>query len=445
MGFVNGQALPAGDSGAQPRVVVKMTPPKGPSLLSAGDAVATLLALAPDVPARPYFNQPGAFTDAPGDAERRLVDFVAVDVDSRADGEALAARLNARTEVEIAFVEGGPTPPPAAPTGTNPRATNQGYLDAAPKGIDARWAWVNATGQSVGFVDLEQGWTLTHQDLSAAKITLISGLNHAFPGHGTAVLGEVAAVDNNLGVVGIDFAGRARVISQWRTASNYDTAAAILAASQAMAAGDVLLLEAQTTYSTTGQAFVPVEVEDQVFAAIQVAVERGIIVVEAAGNGSVDLDTFRTVAGKAILDRNSADFRDSGAIMVGAASSSTPHRRMNFSNFGSRIDCYAWGENVETCGDGGTGNANATYTSGFGGTSSASPIVTGAALLIQSWARAQGRRYTPRQMRDLLSDSQLNTQSAASADEIGVMPNLRKILTQEQQAVAAPPAAVTVA
>ena len=36
----------------------------------------------------------------------------------------------------------------------------QNYLDAAPTGIDARWAWTQAggEGQGVGVVDLEQGW-----------------------------------------------------------------------------------------------------------------------------------------------------------------------------------------------------------------------------------------------------------------------------------------------
>ena len=34
--------------------------------------------------------------------------------------------------------------------------------------------------------------------------------------------------------------------------------------------------------------------------------------------------------------------------MVGAGSSSFPHERMWFSNYGSRIDVYGWGENVDT-------------------------------------------------------------------------------------------------
>ena len=62
--------------------------------------------------------------------------------------------------------------------------------------------WV---GASVGFVDLEQGWTLTHEDLPA--IALLPGVSqdvNATPRrHGTAVMGIAAGVDNTKGIIGI--------------------------------------------------------------------------------------------------------------------------------------------------------------------------------------------------------------------------------------------------
>ena len=60
--------------------------------------------------------------------------------------------------------------------------------------------------------------------------------------------------------------------------------------------------------------------------------------------------------------------------MVGAAITAAPHRRLSFSNYGSRIDCYAWGQNVYLRRRLG-GDATNTYTASFGGTSGASPIV----------------------------------------------------------------------
>lgn len=333
--------------------------------------------------------------------------------------------------VETAYVEGGPTPPPLNPS-DDPRSANQGYLDAAPNGIDARWLWPSANGSGIGFVDLEQGWALDHEDLAAANITVISGVSQDYHGHGTAVLGEVVQVDNTIGGIGIAPGATARVVSQWRTASTYNTAEAILSAVAQMSSGDVLLLEAQTSYPTES-GYVPVEVEQAVFDAIQFATSQGIVVVEAGGNGSVDLDAFQDVNGKQILNRASGDFRDSGAILVGAASSTAPHQRLYFSNYGSRVDCFAWGENIDTTGDGWTGTNPQTYTTSFGGTSGASPIVTGAALLLQSWRVAGGKeRYTPNALRSLLSNTTLNTASAnPGADRIGVMPNLRAIINQE--------------
>lgn len=354
--------------------------------------------------------------------------YYAIECPDGVEPEELARSVSAWPNVEIAYVEGGPVPPPLNPS-DDPRNTNQGYLDAAPSGIDARWAWENSDGSGIGFVDLERGWTLNHEDLGAANITVISGLNQDFHGHGTAVLGEVVAVDNSVGGIGIAPGAIARVVSQWRTAFTYNTAEAILSAAATMNAGDVLLLEAQTSYPTaTG--YVPVEVEQAVFDVIQFATSQGIVVVEAGANGSVDLDAFQDVNGKQILNRNSPDFKDSGAIMVGAASSTAPHQRLSFSNFGSRIDCFAWGQNIDTCGDGWMATDTNLYTTSFGGTSGASPIIVGAALLLQSWRTSQNNnRFTPSELRDLLSNPSLNTQSADPAsDRIGVMPNLRKLM-----------------
>jgi serine protease len=363
--------------------------------------------------------------------------YFAIEVPTGTDPEALAKAIGAWRTVETAYVEGGPTPPPVVNALDDPRSANQGYLDAAPDGIDAEYAWPQAgglgfaggDGTGIRFVDLEQGWTLNHEDLAAAGITLISGVSQAYFGHGTSVLGEIAAVDNTLGCVGIAPAVGARVVSQYRTATTYSTADAILSAIANMSFGDVLLLEAQTSYpGVTG--YLPVEVEDAVYDAIRLGTALGIVIVEAGGNGSNDLDTFVTSGGAQVLNRASAGFRDSGAIMVGAASSTSPHTPMWFTNFGSRIDCFGWGENIDTTGDGFTGNLTTSYTSTFGGTSGASPIVSGAALVLQGIAQDQlGYRFSPGQIRAMLADPATGTLSQAPAtDRIGVMPNLRAII-----------------
>lgn len=457
MGIIDGRAPRPVEEDSPKQVVIKLR--KGVSPAEAERALAQLerrggkardlaaevgsLVFAPYVPERdlgaPEAEGGDASVRAPGAGEQsarskgwgELRRYLAAIPPIGSDPQAVSEALAELEEVESAYVAGGPTPPPVNAT-DDPRAMNQGYLDEAPGGIDARFAWGHTDGLAVGLVDLERGWTLNHEDLASAGITLISGVNKDYQGHGTAVLGQIVGVDNTLGVVGIAPRASARVVSQWRTITSYNTAAAIASAAAVMSAGDVLLLEAQTSHpNATG--YVPVEVEDAVYDAIRAATDDGIIVVEAGGNGSVDLDAFSNSAGKRILNRTHADFRDSGAIMVGAASSAAPHTRLSFSNFGSRIDCYAWGEGIETTGDGWTGTSTTAYTSTFGGTSGASPIVTGAALLLQSWGRARGAPYSPSVMRSVLSNTSLNTPSASpGTDRIGVMPNLRAIIESQR-------------
>lgn len=337
--------------------------------------------------------------------------------------------LRALELVETAYVM-RPGPPPAVNPADDSRSVNQGYLGPAPNGIDARYAWgfAGGDGAGVGFVDMEQGWNLNHEDLAAAGIALMSGINNTYPWHGTSVLGEIAMVDNALGGVGIAPAATGRVVSQWRTAASYNTADAILSAVASMAFGDVLLLEAQEYDPVGGLYYWPVEIVDGTYDAIRLATALGIVIVEAGCNGGYDLDAYANLSGKKIFDRASTDFRDSGAIMVGAGSSAAPHTRLSFSNFGSRIDCYAWGENIDTASTDNAGTDNTLYTTAFGGTSGASPMIVGAAVIVQGLAQAAlGYRFSPGELRRILAST--GTASAnPAADEIGIMPDLRAII-----------------
>ncbi len=344
--------------------------------------------------------------------------------------------FNALDEVDFAYRELEATDPAVNPA-DDPYNVSQNYQDAAPVGIDARWAWtqLNGEGAGVGFVDLEQGWFLNHEDYASKSPTLLYGDNRDGIGtyvgnHGTAVLGEVAADDNTVGVVGIaPSVASVNVTSHWDTDSSTsgNVADAIAGALPTLQAGDVLLLEIQ-------KSFLPTETDVADFDAIRLAVALGIIVVEAAGNGSTDLDNYTDGGGNFVLNRGSVDFTDSGAIMVGAALSPLPHNRKAASNYGSRIDCYAWGENVTTAGygdlDDGGGDNTKSYTNTFKNTSAASPIISGAALILQGlYAANTAQRLSPLRMRELLSDPLTGTaQGGDVAGNIGVMPDLRAII-----------------
>jgi len=350
------------------------------------------------------------------------------------DPEELLKHLVSWSTVDAAWRAPDPQAPPVTP-GDDPRFPNQGYLDPAPDGIDAEYAWTIAGGDGAGqnFVDIEWGWTLNHEDLVAHGISLLSGVNNGYEGHGTAVLGEVAAVDNTIGCVGITPAvASVNVIGQWRTASDYDIADAILDACGHIGFGDVLLLEAHDNYN--GFTLVPVEAYDDTYEMIRLATALGIIVVEAGGNGGEDLDLVTNPGGDNFFDPTDPSFRDSGAIIVGAASAAAPHERMGFSSHGARVDCYGWGEGVDTCGDGWQGTSTTAYTGSFGGTSSASPIVSSAALAVQGMVEAAaGLQLSPAQMRAVLTNPATSTPSDdPPVDRIGVMPNLRAIIEDGQ-------------
>lgn len=332
-----------------------------------------------------------------------------------------------------------PAPPAVPPPGDIPPTTpdfaaQQGYLGPAPGGIDAHYAWTvpGGRGEGIYIVDIEYEWRDTHEDLEAALGGKICWTpKGAWIDHGTAVLGEVIAGDNAYGVTGIVNRARVGMATQDPVGLSNSVARAINCAASHMQAGDVMLLEAQTT-GPRGN-YVPVEWDQAEFDAIQAATALGISVVEAAGNGNENLDDA-VFGGK--FDRA---VRDSGAIIVGAGatpSSGQPDRsRLSFSTYGSRVDVQGWGELVTTSGYGdlfqGGGDPNQGYTRTFNGTSSASPIVTGAAVALQGVQKAGGGSpLAPEDVRRILTETGTPQQAGPYSGQIGPRPNLRLAIEQ---------------
>ncbi|PGQ47665.1 S8 family peptidase [Bacillus thuringiensis] len=371
-----------------------------------------------------------------------LLNYYIVETQDDIDVQALLTKIEKSSLVETAYLQEEEAPPAERLPNLSvnpydePRLTRQGYLEPAPLGINAPYAWSIKGGDGKGttFVDMEYGWLFSHEDLVNQKIELISGQNKSeHHDHGTSVLGIVSAEDNNIGGIGIAPKAKVKVVSQIRDNGNYNTADAILSAVNNMQAGDILLLEAQATYDGYGDKnYFPVEVKPDIFDAIRMGTNKGIIIIEAGANGGNDLDQFRDRNGKQVLNRNSPDFKDSGAIMVGAASARVPHKRSYFSNYGSRVDVYGWGNAVDTTDAKPSEFITNLYTSSFAGTSSASPIIAGAAASIQGIAKNnQGKVYTPSQIRAILSDPSTGTKSNDPiSDKIGVLPDLKAILSK---------------
>ncbi|HEX5754554.1 MAG TPA: S8 family peptidase [Archangium sp.] len=356
-----------------------------------------------------------------------------------ADVNEWVMRLNALDSVEIAYAEAATEPAwfglEVSGQSSTPTAGYeglQGYLEAAPGGIDARYAWAvpGGTGTGVRIVDVEGAWNGTHEDLPRFFYTGGVQFNDlGWRNHGTAVMGVMAGQANGYGVTGVSYGaqvGHEGVAGQ-------SIASAITRAALVAGKGGVVLLQLQArgprstrdcTCNTSQCDEVPLEYWRANFDAIAQATASGVHVVEAAGNGSVDLDS---PVYRGAFDRS---MRDSGAIFVAAGTADT-HAPMCWTNHGSRVDVYAWGEKVVTLGYGDLSSAGEDrwYTGTFSGTSSAAPIVVGAVANLQGIANAAGKGpLEPRALRELLRAT--GTPQATDAKQIGTMPNLREAIPQ---------------
>lgn len=386
--------------------------------------------------------------------------------------EALADDLRNAPSVTAAYIKPASEPPvnrmypSAAPpaVSTPDFSTRQNYLDAAPGGVDARFAWTQPGGKGadVNIVDVEGEWQLRHEDLLANNRGLLGGTmpnDPAWRNHGTAVLGILNGTENSRGITAICPEAKVGVVSIF--GGNRTSSAAIREAADQLRAGDILLIELHRPGPSYGfqsdsyqRGYIAVEWWPDDFEAIQYAINRGVIVVEAAGNGAEDLDA-------AIYDVPAPGFPagwlnpfkranlDSGAILVGAGAPPPgihgrtlygPDRsRLDFSNYGASLDAQGWGREVTSSGYGdlqGGLEENLWYTDTFAGTSSASPIVVGALACAQGMRRASGQApLTPAQARDLLRATGSPQQEAPgypAAQRIGNRPDLRALIAAAQ-------------
>ncbi len=348
----------------------------------------------------------------------------------------LATQLNGLPEVEfveISAIDRLPeTPASDIPPTSSLLTVNQAYRSGL-QGIDVDYAVShhNAKGHaSLKISDCEYAYNPNHEDLSGL-ITLQPGVQSmsAVSGgseHGTAVLGILGAAENPYGMTGSAtlcplqfFADQATL-----TGSVIQTRpACITAALAASAVGDIVMLEMQE-YGPNNNNYVPAEYSTTVWSVVKTGTDAGVVVIAAAGNGSEDLDGS--------LYQSYRNRGDSGAIIVGAGN--RKRERLGFSTHGSRVDVQGWGGTVATLayGDLATygGDPNQTYTAFFNGTSSATPIVTSAAAVIQGVAiRDQGERLSPSEMRTLLKTTG-RPQTGDTSTEIGPLPNLAAAIPQ---------------
>lgn len=313
--------------------------------------------------------------------------------------------------------------------------SRQTYLEDSPSGVGARQAWTfeGGRGQRVNLVDLELGFHREHEDLRRVAKNAPLAPDDS---HGTMSLGVCCADDNDFGITGI-----APGAEPWFESVRNDEAleveyplasAAIWKWVERLCPGDVILLELEGDYrySIPGAKgyltnTLPIERSPDVAAAIADAQKKSIYVVQAAGNGGLDLGLFGLESW-------------TGAIMVGAGDPET-HKWVEGTNYGCRVDVQGWGRKVVSTA---SSKASATlsrgrglkwrsqcYTQSFDGTSSATAMVAGIVACLSGIARASGVVLTPREMRDLLADGDT---SYTGDRNIGPVPDLEKAITSLQ-------------
>jgi len=407
-------------------------------------AVRRRIEVAATLPKEP---EPKKFAKKGMDTEFIQSGFVQVVPKKGTDARKMARELNQKGAVWKAYV--APRPVPAAvlngsQVGSRNFEPSQGYLHSAPNGIGAMEVWplAGAKGAGITICDIEGNWNRRHEDLPSG-IPLIGGTvidDLGWRNHGTAVLGEMISIPDVRGTVGISHGAKAAVHSAVINGV-FNAAGAITGATEVLKAGDVILIELQAT-GPNGK-YVAMQFWPDIFTAIAAATAKGITVVEAAGNGDENFDL-------AIFNGTGLQ-KDSGAVVVGAgipptnhfdvdsayASIGVPRSRIWFSNYGRIVNVQAWGWHVTTLGYGdaqGGSTENTWYTLRFSGTSSASPIVTGAVACLQGRAKSKnGGPMTPAKVRNILMATGTPQEAGPGVpltQHIGPQPNLPKAMAQ---------------
>jgi hypothetical protein len=437
----------------------------------------------------------------PGYKPPDLLKYFQITGPERTDWEAVAERLNrneAGSPVEKAEVERPGPDPGLFDYSRDPLFAQQAYLQnaASPPGLRVRALWdadrAGSDGDGVYFVDVEQGWKLSHTDLPKPDIPLVTwpfpggptGLNYdpAAP-HGTATLGILCMrPENGSGGIGVAPRAKGYVVSCVDLPAStprphpappvpVNNEAAIVAATQLLISlraaagapprGEVIVIERQVEVTDTAETpprskWGPVELIDANFWAIRTATALGITVVEAGGNGSgpdgglfppLNLDLWPGPAlPKHFTPRNAVTNqvpKDSLAIIVSAANPGWyGPSQTAYGPVGWRIDCFGMGNwqvstwtNAQASVDDYTATAPPPITNPptppklFGYTSAATAMVAGAAIVLQAMARATPQQRPLTPQQIRKALSDRTLNTVCPAQpRIGTMPNLANLV-----------------
>lgn len=239
--------------------------------------------------------------------------------------------------------------------------------------MNVRAAWAAGhRGKNAVVRHLDFGVYSKHEDLKGNINIVHSRSETEDCNHGTASTGCIAAIYDEKGVTGI---------AHYCDFYFYDTGDLDKIVLD-VEPGDIVSLDIQ--FGISGDNLVPVTHSKSWWDKIAACVDAGAVVILAAGNGGLDL---KENAENGLFQ----DWGDSGSTLIGA-SYHTSGKRVGFSNFNHSTSLlHSWGDwSVATTGYGSLqrkpGN-DKNYSKDYSGTSSATPLVSGALAVIQSYAK----------------------------------------------------------
>jgi MYXO-CTERM domain-containing protein len=306
----------------------------------------------------------------------RLRLYLIESADPAEDGLALAARLSNVDGVESAIPDlhyerrlaDFESPP------NDPRYPGQWYLEK----LQLERTWQVAVGNpDTSIVVIDDGCDTQHPDLAAAMLGGLDVLdddedpsytpNLGGNEHGTACSGIIAAVGNNkLGITGVCPTCSLRCVRL------FDRGHALVPVSADVRAFNFAYETGAAVVSNSWGFSEPQPVPYMVRAAIQELLEsgrggKGALVVFAAGNENREIDAEEIAAIPGVLNVGALNYYDEAAP---------------FSNYGKSLSVTAPTGTLTTDISGPDGADKSDYTSLFGGTSSACPVVAGVAALL---------------------------------------------------------------
>lgn len=278
-------------------------------------------------------------------------------------------------------------------TPTDPLYAQQWHL---PMLGNIRKIWDEYTGRGVSVVVYDDGVQQTHADLAANYdasmhfkyngITFVPTPNSSQDAHGTAVAGLIAAVDNNgrggtgvghgATVTGVDYLNDLQYEYNWNT----QTTSALYNAAMRWAANfDIMSNSWGTTPDYSRELNLNIAgnssaVDAAHFAWVSANGRNGLgtVVVKAAGNETMNAN---------------GDGANASRHTITVAATTQNGFAADYSNYGSSILVTAPAAEVTTDLSGTRGYASGDYATDFGGTSAATPVVSGVvALMLDAYA-----------------------------------------------------------